>query len=97
KTKPRDEWVTTLGPADTCVSEVASVPELVNDEHLRARHAFVPTNKNVEQVGWVLAGQPPHAEGESRDATLPDTAPLSQEVGYSGAEIGGRKQEGVAA
>src|SRR5690348_17128400 len=35
KAKPRDEWVTTLGPADTCVSEVASVPELVNDEHLR--------------------------------------------------------------
>ncbi len=30
-----------LGPADTCVSEVASVPELVHDAHLRARNVFV--------------------------------------------------------
>jgi alpha-methylacyl-CoA racemase len=97
KAKPREEWVTTLGPADTCVSEVASVPELVNDEHLRARHAFVPTNKNVEQVGWVLAGQPAQAEGEMRDATLTDTDALLQEVGYSAAEIAALKQEGVAA
>jgi alpha-methylacyl-CoA racemase len=97
KAKPRDEWVTTLGPANTCVSEVASVPELVNDEHLRARHAFVPTNKNVEQVGWVLAGQPAQAEGEMRDATLTDTDALLQEVGYSAAEIAALKQEGVAA
>jgi alpha-methylacyl-CoA racemase len=97
KAKPREEWVTTLGPADTCVSEVASVPELVNDEHLRARHAFVPTNKNVEQVGWVLAGQPAQSQGEMRDATLTDTDALLQEVGYSAAEIAALKQEGVAA
>ena len=40
-TRTRDEWVAQLGPADTCVSEVATVPELVHDAHFRARHVFV--------------------------------------------------------
>jgi alpha-methylacyl-CoA racemase len=59
-TKPRDDWVATLGPADTCVSAVASVAELVLDEHFRARSAFVTAHTDdgepYEQVGWVLAG-----------------------------------------
>jgi alpha-methylacyl-CoA racemase len=59
-TRPRDAWVTTLGPADTCVSAVASVPELVHDEHFRARDVFVTASRDdggdFEQVGWLLAG-----------------------------------------
>src|SRR5689334_5558964 len=59
-TRTRDEWVAALGPADTCVSEVASVPEVVHDAHFRARHAFVAASAagrgDFEQVGWVLAG-----------------------------------------
>jgi alpha-methylacyl-CoA racemase len=59
-TKPRDEWVATLAPADTCVSAVATVAELVLDEQLRARSAFVTAHTDdgtpYEQVGWVLAG-----------------------------------------
>ena len=39
-TKTRAEWVEQLGPADTCVSEVASVPELVRDAHLRSRECI---------------------------------------------------------
>jgi alpha-methylacyl-CoA racemase len=58
--KSRDEWVRVLGPADTCVSEVASVPELVADAQFRERHVFVeasaPEHGTFEQVGWVLAG-----------------------------------------
>src|SRR5712691_222743 len=54
-TRPRDEWVARLGPADTCVSEVASVPELVRDAHFRARRVFVeasaPASGAFEQVG----------------------------------------------
>lgn len=97
KRLPRDEWVATLGPADTCVSEVASVPELVRDEHFRARHAFVPTNHDVEQVGWVFAGMPGAPTGEMRDATITDTDALLQEVGYSAAEIAALRDGGVAA
>jgi alpha-methylacyl-CoA racemase len=59
-TRGRDEWVAALGPADTCVSAVASVPELVHDEHFRARGVFVTATRadgpDFEQVGWLLAG-----------------------------------------
>ena len=40
-TKDRDAWVAELAGADTCVSPVLSVSELVDDEQYRARIAFV--------------------------------------------------------
>ena len=39
--KPRDEWVAELGPADTCVSAVYTVPELVDDAHVVDRGLIV--------------------------------------------------------
>jgi len=101
-TKPRDEWVAQLGPADTCVSEVASVPELVHDEHLRARNVFVGAaaaeRGAFEQVGWVLAGMDRDQPGPVvRDATITDTDALLREVGYSAAEIAALREQGVAA
>jgi len=59
-TRPRDEWVAELGPADTCVAPMLSVPELVQDEQYDARGAFVeasdPDRGTFRQVGYVLAG-----------------------------------------
>jgi alpha-methylacyl-CoA racemase len=101
-TKTRGEWVATLGPADTCVSEVASVPELVHDEHYRARRVFVDAEASdgtrFEQAGWLFAGmereQPtPHV----RAPETTDTDALLQSVGYSAAEIDALRAEGVAA
>ena len=40
-TKDRDAWVAELAGADTCVTPVLSVAELVDDDQYRARHAFV--------------------------------------------------------
>jgi alpha-methylacyl-CoA racemase len=97
KTKPRDQWVAELGPTNTCVSEVASVPELVHDAHFRARRAFVLTNRDVEQVGWLFAGMPGAPAGEMRDATMTDTDTLLREVGYSADEIAAMRAEGAAA
>ena len=101
-TRTRDEWVALLGPADTCVSEVASVPELVHDAHLRARHVFVEATAAghgaFEQVGWVLAGMDRDQPGPVvRDATVTDTDALLGEVGYSAAEIVALREKGVAA
>ncbi|HEV7524282.1 MAG TPA: CaiB/BaiF CoA-transferase family protein [Acidimicrobiia bacterium] len=101
-TRPRAEWVAELGPADTCVSEVASVPELVRDEHLRARDVFVEARATergaFEQVGWVLAGMDRAQPGPVvRDATVTDTDAILGEVGYSAAEIAALREEGVAA
>jgi alpha-methylacyl-CoA racemase len=95
-TKPRDEWVAALGPADTCVSEVASVPELVRDEHFRARNVFVETGQ-VEQAGWLFAGMDRERPGEIRDITHTDTDALLRDVGYSAEEIRALRDEGVAA
>ena len=101
-TRTRDEWVALLGPADTCVSEVATVPELVHDAHLRARHVFVEATAAghgaFEQVGWVLAGMDRDQPGTVvRDATITDTDALLGEVGYSAAEIAALREQGVAA
>jgi alpha-methylacyl-CoA racemase len=60
RTRTRDEWVAELGPADTCVAPVLSVPELIDDEQYVAREAFVdashPEGGDFRQVGYVLAG-----------------------------------------
>jgi alpha-methylacyl-CoA racemase len=100
--RTRDEWVADLGPADTCVSEVATVPEMVSAAHFRERAVFTgataPGHGEFEQVGWVLAGMDrAQPEPEVREATVTDTDALLQEVGYSAAEIAAMRDEGVAA
>jgi alpha-methylacyl-CoA racemase len=61
-TRTRDEWVADLAGADTCVSPVLSVPEVVEDAQYVARGAFVeathPDHGVFRQVGAVLAGMP---------------------------------------
>jgi alpha-methylacyl-CoA racemase len=99
-TRPREEWVAMLGPADTCVSEVASVPELVHDAHFCARRNFVHAHaeRDFEQVGWVLAGMDRDQPGPIvRDATVTDTDAVLREVGLSAEEIAALREEGVAA
>jgi alpha-methylacyl-CoA racemase len=100
--RDRDEWVAELGPADTCVSEVATVPELVEAAHFRERAVFTTATASgpgdFEQVGWVLAGMDRAQPGPIvRDATVTDTDSLLGEVGYSAAEIAALREEGVAA
>ncbi|HEX5097635.1 MAG TPA: CaiB/BaiF CoA-transferase family protein [Acidimicrobiia bacterium] len=100
--RPRDEWVATLGPGDTCVSEVATVPELVRDEHYRARHVFAdahaPPNGAFEQVNRVLAGQiRADTTIELREPTRTDTDELLAAVGFTESEIAAMREEGVAA
>ncbi len=87
-TKPRDEWVTLLAPADTCMAPVATVPELVDDEQFAARGAFVtaehPEHGTFRQVGPVLAGQtPPEGTYVVRAADVTDTGELLRAAGLS--------------
>lgn len=101
-TRSRDDWVTELGPADTCVSAVATVPELVSDEHLRARDVFVTASRtdggDFEQVGWVLAGADRHQPGPLvRAVGLTDTDELLRDAGFDDATIAAMHEEGVIA
>ncbi|MGQ0826434.1 MAG: CaiB/BaiF CoA transferase family protein [Actinomycetota bacterium] len=98
----RDAWAAVLGPADTCVAPVATVPEVVVDEHFRARSVFIDARAGdhgwFEQVNRVLAGQPrDRPPVEARDQTVTDTDVLLGEAGYTEAEIAALRKEGVAA
>ena len=59
-TRDRDDWVAELADADTCVSPVNTIPEVVADPQFAVRDAFVdaehPKNGRFRQVGPVLAG-----------------------------------------
>jgi len=68
KERDRDQWVAELAPNDTCVAPVYTIPEIVEDEHLTARGAFMraehPEHGPFRQVAPILAGgvrnQPTH-------------------------------------
>ena len=101
-TRTMDDWVDELGPADTCVSAVATVPDLVEDEHFRDREVIVtahrPGHDAFEQVGFVLAGMD-HDQGAPivRDATATDTDALLAEAGYDADAIAALRAEGAVA
>lgn len=100
-TRTRDEWVAELGPADTCVSAVATVPEVVVDDHFRARDVIVtaerPGHDPFEQTGFVLAGQDRGQPAVVRDATATDTDALLAAVGYDADAIAALRAEGAVA
>lgn len=102
RTRDRDDWAELLAPADTCVSPVATVPELVEDEQFRARDAVITAHRvgadAFEQVGFVLAGMD-HGQGAPvvRDATETDTDALLAEAGYDPETIAALRAEGAVA
>ncbi len=101
-TRPRDAWVAELGPADTCVSAVASVPDLVTDEHFRTRDVFVTATRDdgpdFEQVGWLFAGAD-RTQPSPRvlDPGATHTAALLRAAGIDDATLTALTQDGVIA
>jgi alpha-methylacyl-CoA racemase len=101
-TRDRDDWVATLAPADTCVSAVNSVPELIEDPHLVARGAFTDAHADghgdFRQVGYVLAGmQPAGSTVEVREPTITDTDALLAAVGLDPDTVAALRAEGAVA
>jgi alpha-methylacyl-CoA racemase len=100
--REREHWISMLGPADTCVAPVASIPEVVTDPHLQARRVFVEAQRSdgaaFRQVGWVLAGmdreQPPPIV---RDASITDTDALLTGAGVDAVTLAALRAEGVVA
>jgi crotonobetainyl-CoA:carnitine CoA-transferase CaiB-like acyl-CoA transferase len=88
----RGDWVAELAPADTCVSSVYSIPELVDDPQFASRKAFLeakhPERGSFRQVGPLLAGgdrgQPAHPV---RPDSATDTEVLLREAGLDEGEI----------
>jgi alpha-methylacyl-CoA racemase len=101
-TRDREHWVSTLGPADTCVAPVASIPEVVDDPHLQARNVFVDAHREGEQtfrqVGWVLAGMEREQPAPVvRDPSVTDTDELLLAAGLDAATVASLRNEGVVA
>jgi alpha-methylacyl-CoA racemase len=101
-TRDRDDWVAELGPADTCVAPVYSIPELVDDPHLHARRTFVDAHDEhhgtFRQVGWTLAGmERDQPEPQTRDAAATDTDELLAAAGFTTEDITTLRDEGVVA
>ena len=100
--KARDEWADLLGPADTCVSPVLTVPEVVEHPQFVARRAFVdaahPTHGRFRQTGPMLAGQS-RLPGvvQLPDVSQTDTDTLLRGAGYTAVDIARLREEGAVA
>ncbi len=97
--RDRDDWVAELAPADTCVAPVQTIPELVRDEHFRARGVFAQADHaergRFEQIGAVLAGaQRDLPRHRVRPAEETDALQLLAEVGLADGEIEKLRAEG---
>jgi alpha-methylacyl-CoA racemase len=99
--KPRDEWVDRLAPANTCVAPVLSIAEVVEDAQFNARAGFVtaihPTHGEFRQTGAVLAGQAQH-DGPYKLREYRATDPqLLRDAGYDDDDIAALVAEGAIA
>ena len=101
-TRTRDDWVAELAPADTCVSAVYSVAELVEDPHLAARGVFAEatheTAGEFRQLGTLLAGTDTTRHAFTvRDTVHTDTDALLAAAGLDPDAIAALRTEGVVA
>ncbi len=101
-TRTRDDWVAELAPADTCVSAVYTVAELVDDPHLAARGVFAEatheTAGEFRQLGTLLAGTDTSRHAFAvRDTVHTDTDELLAAAGLDADAIAALRTEGVVA
>jgi crotonobetainyl-CoA:carnitine CoA-transferase CaiB-like acyl-CoA transferase len=100
--RDRDDWVAELGPRDTCVAPICSIPELVEDDQFLSRRAFVEAKDEehgtFRQVGPVLAGTDRTPSTYTvRDASVTDTAELLRGAGVTEEQIERMVASGVVA
>jgi len=97
----RDEWVDLLGPADTCVTAVLDVPELLADEQFQSRGAFTevthPTAGPISQVAAPLAGQVDASDLPVHDMAQPATDEVLTWAGLDAMELANLRADGAIA
>ncbi len=101
-TKPRDEWVALLGPADTCVAPVNTVAEACDDEHYVARgnlaDAVSATDGPFRQSAPIWAGTvAPGDPYDVPDGAATQTAELLMAAGCADADVEAWLAAGVIA
>ena len=100
-TRTRDEWASLLGPADTCVAPVLSVPEVTTDAQYRARGCFVtashPSHGEFAQVAPVLAGMDRCDHVQAKDSSVTDSEVVLGRAGLDRDAIDALVAAGVVA
>lgn len=101
-TKPRDEWVALLGPADTCVAPVNTVAEACLDEHYVARgnlaDAVSVTDGPFRQSAPIWAGTvAPDGPYDVPDGAATQTAELLVAAGCAADDVEAWLTDGVIA
>ena len=91
-----------LAPADTCVSAVLSIPEVIADPQVVARgsiaEAHHPTAGDFRQLGTLLAGTDTARRSfDLRDGAATDTEALLTAAGYAADDIARLRDEGAVA
>lgn len=99
-TKHRDEWVSVLAPADTCVSPVLSASEVAGDPAVAARSAVASAHPaqgdDFAQLAPLLAGAERASSYQLPDRSVTDTDAVLAEAGFSPEEIAALKEQGAA-
>jgi alpha-methylacyl-CoA racemase len=102
RTRSRDDWVAELAPADTCVTPVYAIDELVDDPQFNARGAFSqaehPSEGRFRQVAPPLAGMPRGPDPiQVPDTAKTDTDALLAEAGMAREQIEKMRSAGIVA
>jgi len=96
RSKPRDEWIGLLMPAETCVAPVLEIDEVANDPHLRHRELIVETNGR-RQVGAMIKLSATPAHVRSARSAGDDTPAVLREFGYDEESVGALRAAGAIA
>jgi alpha-methylacyl-CoA racemase len=100
-TKSRDEWVTVLSPADTCVAPVLTASEAAVDAGFASRSAFTQaraaTGEEWTQLAPLFAGAERAAHYDLPDRTTTDTDDVLLGCGLTTDEIADLRSGGAIA
>jgi alpha-methylacyl-CoA racemase len=98
-TRPRDEWVAELAPADTCVAPVLTASEVAADPALASRRLLAtghPVGGNTfPQLTPLLAGAERASDYDLPDRTVTNSDELLTAAGLTTDEIAALRHEGV--
>jgi alpha-methylacyl-CoA racemase len=96
-TRSRDEWVTELAAADTCVSPVLSATEVAAEQKARGAtaEALPAEGTPFTQLAPLLAGAVREASYEVPDRATTDTDEVLEECGLSAEEIAELRDQGA--
>lgn len=100
RSRSRDDWVTELAPANTCVAPVYTIDELAEDPQFEARGIFTevehPEHGRFRQVAPAFAGMDrPAGPVSVPDWSKTNTDELLAEAGISSEAIAKMREDGV--